>query len=172
MPVATTAAAMSAAVDIFVKIKGTKQGVIKGESMDSKHAGEIDAYSYTWDIVQPTDKGGSGLASGKRQLGVFKFLMDTQSATPKLFSAAASGEVLTEVTVTCRKAGKDQQEYLVWTLTNGMITRIDTGYLGHGDVTPHDQVSMTFRTITMTYKEQQASGTLGGAITFTDAWQI
>lgn len=168
MPVATQAAA----VDIFVKIKGTKQGVIKGECMDSKHAGEIDAYSYTWDIVQPFDKSGSGMAAGKRQLGIFKFLMDTQSATPKLFSAAATGEVLTEVTVTCRKAGKEQQEYLVWTLTNGIVVRIDTGYIAPGEITPHDQVSLAFRTITMTYKEQKPDGTLGGAITFTDNWLI
>ena len=158
-------------VDIFVKIKGKHQGVIKGESMDSKHGGEIDVYSYTWDVVQPTDKSGSGLAAGKRVFGVFTFLMDTQSATPKLFTAATTGEVL-EATFTCRKAGQEQQEYLIWTLTNGMITRIDTGYLVPGKITPHDQVSMTFRTITMTYREQQAAGGLGGGITFTDNWVI
>ena len=34
--------------DMFLKIDGTKQGPIKGESVDARHAGEIDVISWSW----------------------------------------------------------------------------------------------------------------------------
>jgi type VI secretion system secreted protein Hcp len=159
-------------IDMFVKIKGAVQGVIKGESNDAKHPGEIIVLWYGWDIVQPYDRSGSGMAAGKRELGVFRFLMQTQSATPKLLSAAASGEPLKEVTFTCRKAGQEQQEFMTWLLTDAIITRVDTGYLAPDEIVPHDYVSLSFRTISLTYKEQKPDGTLGGGITFMDDWKI
>lgn len=162
----------NAAIDIFVKIKGAVQGVIKGESFDAGHKDEIVAHSYNWDVTQPYDKSHSGLAAGKRQLGVFKFVMTTQSATPKLLQAACTGEVLSTVTFTCRKAGGKQQEYMVWTLTNALVVKLETGYLTPGEVAPYDQVSLTFRAINLTYKTQNADGTLGGGIMFEDDWQI
>jgi type VI secretion system secreted protein Hcp len=159
-------------IDMFVKIKGTHQGVISGESNDSKHKQEIVALSYSWDIAQSIDKAGSGLATGKRQLGMFKFQMVSQSATPKLLAAAATGEILSEVTITCRKAGKEQQEFMVWKLTNAIVAKVETGYLEPTQVIPHDTITLAFRKIELTYKEQKPDGTLGGGIMFVDDWNI
>ncbi|HWC96987.1 MAG TPA: type VI secretion system tube protein TssD [Candidatus Sulfopaludibacter sp.] len=161
--------ASSGSVDIFVKIKGKKQGVIRGESVDKTHPNEIQALSYTWDITQPFDMSGSGLASGKRQFGQFKFLMTSQTATPLLLNAISGGEVL-EVTVTCRKAGQDQQEYMVWLLKEAMIHKINTGYILAGEIVPHDEIVIVFRNITLTYRMQKSEGNLGGDIVYMDQW--
>lgn len=159
-------------VDMFMKITGYIQGVIKGESYDSKHLGEIEVESYSWDIVQPFDKTGSGLAVGKRQLGLFTFSMRSQVATPKLMQASCTGEHLKTAVFTCRKAGGQQQEYMKWTLTNAMVVYLKTGCIVGTDALPHDQVSLTFRKIEVDYKEQKADGTLGGVIVFVDEWII
>src|SRR5690348_12748047 len=39
-------------VDLFLKVTGTKQGVIKGESQDHKHKDEIDIQSFQWGVAQ------------------------------------------------------------------------------------------------------------------------
>jgi type VI secretion system secreted protein Hcp len=111
-------------------------------------------------------------SSGKRRLGVFKFLMTSNAATPKLLKAACQGEALTETTITVRKAGKDQQEYMVWKLKDGLIASVDTGFIDSGSTIPHDEVSNAFRKIEMTYKQQNADGTLGGGVMFSDNYDI
>jgi type VI secretion system secreted protein Hcp len=161
-----------ASVDMFIKIKATSQGMINGESQDIKHKNEIQAESFTWDVTQPIDSSGSGLATGRRKLGQFKFLMTSCAATPKLLQAACTGEVLSEVTITVRKAGKDQQEYMVWKLVNGIVASIETGMIDANSGIPHDEIAISFRKIELTYKQQQADGTLGGGIMFVDEYNI
>src|ERR1700692_3731043 len=88
-------------VDIYVKITGKKQGFIKGEVVTPTHAGEIQAVWYRWGVVQGFST--QGLPTGKRQLGKFMFLMASQLATPKLLSAGATNESLTQVVISCNK---------------------------------------------------------------------
>ena len=159
-------------IDMFVKIKATSQGLIRGESNAIGHVGEIIALNYQWDLIQPIDRTGSGLASGKRVFGLFRFLMSTQVATPKLLQAASEGEVLSEVTLTCRKAGKDQQEFMIWKFRNALIAKIETGFLSPEMLIPHDEVSLSFRIIDLSYKEQLPDGTLGGGVSYADMFNI
>jgi type VI secretion system secreted protein Hcp len=169
-------------VDMFIKIKGNRSGVIQGESKDAVHKSEIQVLHYEWGMTQPYDKTGNGLATGKRVHDPFTFLMDTQAATPKLLSCASTGEVLDSVILSCRKAGTapgiaaaagiPQKDYMTWEMKNALIVRMETGYLVSGEVLPYDKVSMSFREITMTYNEQASSGGVGGGIVFTDDWAI
>jgi type VI secretion system secreted protein Hcp len=161
-----------ASVDMFIKIKAVSQGIIPGESQDIKHKNEIQAESFRWEVSQPIDSSGSGLATGRRKLGQFKFLMTSCVATPKLLSAACTGEVLSDVTITIRKAGKEQQEYMIWKLTNGIVASVETGLIDANSGIPHDEVAISFRKIELTYKQQQADGTLGGGVSFLDEYNI
>ena len=153
--------------DIFMNIVGTHSGKIKGESQDAKHKGEIDVETYSYELTQPTSKHSGGMASGKRQHGPFIVTFKTQSATPQLFSCTFQGEHLKEVTIVCRKAGKEQQEYLKFTLTTAIISKIETFYLDD-DVVPRDRVTLEFRKIKIEYKEQKPDGTLGGGFVAED----
>jgi type VI secretion system secreted protein Hcp len=62
----------------------------------------------------------------------------------------------------CRKAGKDQQEFLKIKFTELLVSSYQMGGSGHSDILPTDQISMNFAKIEWGYKEQLADGSLGG----------
>ena len=149
-----------AMVDYFLKIEG-----IEGESSDSKHKGEIEIESFSWGEVQSgTASSGSGMGAGKVSMQDFNFAMRLNKASPKLMLACAQGEHIKSAILTCRKAGKDQQEYLKVTFSDLMVSSFQTGGSGGSDVIPMDQIALNFTKVEMEYKEQKPDGTLGGTI--------
>ena len=148
-----------AAVDYFLKLEG-----IDGESADHKHKASIDLESWSWGESQTgTHSGGGGGGAGKVQMQDFHFVMKINKASPKLMLACASGEHIKKATLTCRKAGKEQQEFLKVTMTDLLVSSYQTGGSGHADIVPTDQISLNYSKIEFEYKEQKPDGTLGGA---------
>src|SRR5512136_616375 len=94
----------------------------------------------------------------------FHFVMKINKASPKLMLACASGEHLKNAILTCRKAGKEQQEYLKVTFTDLLVSNYQTNGTGSADIIPMDQISLNFTKVEIEYKEQKPDGTLGGAI--------
>ena len=147
------------AVDYFLKIDG-----IAGESRDSKHKDEIELESFSWGATQAAvHAGGGGGGAGKVSMQDFHFVMRTNKASPKLLLACASGQHLKSAVLTARKAGKDQQEYLVYKFTDLLVSSYQTGGADGGE-SPVDQVSFNFSKIETSYKPQSASGQLGPAV--------
>lgn len=149
-----------AKVDYFLKIDG-----IEGESNDTKHKNEIDVQSWSFGASQDgiTFTGG-GLGAGKVNVHDFSFTMSANKASPKLFLACATGQHIKKAVLTCRKAGKDQQEYLVWTFTDLLISSFQTGGSGTADVIPLDQIAFHSTEVVIEYKEQKQDGTMGGTV--------
>ena len=146
-----------AQVDYFLKIEG-----IEGESKDHKHKNEIDLESWSWgETNSGTGHTGGGGGGGKVQMQDFHFVMKMNKASPKLFLACANGEHLKKAVLTCRKAGKDQQEYLVVTMSDNLVSSYQSGGSSHGDIVPTDQISMNFSKIEFDYKMQNPDGSLG-----------
>src|SRR6266404_5710827 len=149
-----------AQVDYFLKLEG-----IDGESGDHKHKGSIDLESWSWGESQSGTHGsGGGGGAGKVSMQDFHFVMKINKASPKLFLACASGEHIKKATLTCRKAGKDQQEFLKLDLSDILISSYQTGGSSGGSEVPMDQISFNFARLEMGYKEQKADGTLGGEV--------
>lgn len=149
-----------AVVDYFLKIDG-----IAGESADAKHKEEIDLLSWSWGVHQSgTMSYGGGGGAGKASFNDFHFVMKVNKATPKLMLACANGEHIKKAVLTCRKAGKDQQEFLKITLSDVLVSSYQTGGSGHGDIVPTDQISINYAKCELSYKEQKADGTLGGEV--------
>ena len=149
-----------AAVDYFLKIDG-----IPGESQDHKHKNDIDVVSWSWGEQNAgTHAAGGGGGAGKVSMQDFHFTMHVNKATPKLMEHCATGEHIKSAILTCRKAGKDQQEYLKYTFTDLLVSSYQTGGAQHSDVVPTDQISLNFSKIEVEYKEQKPDGTLGGAV--------
>jgi type VI secretion system secreted protein Hcp len=147
-----------ASVDYFLKIEG-----VDGEATDSKHKGEIDIQSWSWGETQVgAEAYGGGGGAGKVSMQDFNFTMRVNKASPKLFLACATGEHIKKAVLTCRKAGKDQQEYLKVTFTDLLISSYQTGGSA-GDIVPMDSISFNFAKIEWEYKEQKPDGTLGAA---------
>jgi len=149
-----------AIVDYFLKIDG-----IEGEAQDTKHKNEIQLVSWSFGETNHGKANvGLGMGAGKVQMGDFHFVMRSNKASPKLFLACADGEHIKKAVLTCRKAGKDQQDYLKWTFSDLLVSSYQTGGSEHGDVVPLDQISINFTEAQIDYKEQKADGTLGGAV--------
>src|SRR5574341_1550732 len=143
-----------AAVDYFLKMDG-----IEGESYDHKYKGAIDIESFSFGATQSgTHAGGGGGGAGKVSMQDFHFVMKVNKASPKLFLACASGQHIKSAILTCRKAGKDQQEYLKYTFTDLLVSSYQTGGSGSSDVVPIDQISLNFSKIETEYKEQKPDG--------------
>ena len=149
-----------AAVDYFLKIDG-----IDGESQDAKHKGSLQIHTYNFGASQRgAHAAGGGGGSGKAHLQDFSFVMLANKATPKLFLACCNGDHIPKAVLTCRKAGKDQQEYLKVTLTDLLVSSVQSGGPHKGEVMPYDSVTVNFARIEIEYKEQKADGSLHGSI--------
>jgi type VI secretion system secreted protein Hcp len=150
------------AIDYFLKIDG-----ISGESLDSKHKGEIDVEAWSWGEVNPTPPGGGGGGggggSGKVQAQDFNFTAKFSKASPSLMLACASGKHLKSAVLTARKAGKGQQEFLTFSLSDVLVSAYQTGGV-EGEVVPADSVSLNFSKIQVEYKQQNPDGSLGASI--------
>jgi type VI secretion system secreted protein Hcp len=149
-----------AIVDYFLKLDG-----IQGESNDSKHKNEIEIESFSWGATQSGSAShGSGMGAGRVNMQDFHFVMKINKASPKLMLLCATGQHIDSGILTCRKAGKDQQEYLKVTFSHLLVSSYQTGGSGGASVVPMDQISLNFTKVEMEYKEQKADGSLGGAI--------
>lgn len=149
-----------AAADFFLKIDG-----IKGEATDSKHKSEIDIESWSWGQSNSgSHTGGGGGGAGKVVMQDFNFTMKTNQASPELFLACANGAHIKEATLVCRKAGKEQQEYLKIKFNDLLISSYQTGGAAGSSVLPTDQISFNFAKIEISYAAQNEKGGLAAAL--------
>jgi len=94
----------------------------------------------------------------------FHFVMKVNKASPKLLLACATGEHIKGGLLTCRKAGKEAQEFLKIKFSDCLISSFQTGGSEGSGIIPTDQISLNFAKIEYEYKEQKPDGTLGGAV--------
>jgi len=148
-----------ALVDYFLKID-----TIPGESGDSKHKDEIQVLSFSFGESQAGTMGfGGGGGAGKVQMQDFHFMMNVNKASPKLFLACANGEHIGSAILTARKAGKDQQDYLVIKFTDLLVSSFQTNGDAHANSLPVDSISLNFTEIEVDYKIQDNKGALGAS---------
>lgn len=161
--VATSLASSTSVVsasDMFLKMSG-----IKGESQDSKHKEEIDVLSWSWGMSTGTGKVKRGAIAPKciQDLELTK-LVDT--ATPQLIMQGVMGQAAKEATLSVRKAGKEQQEYLIIKMTDVLVTSYQTGGASGNDQPLVDTVVLKFSSIEGEYRPQSADGSLGNPVVF------
>jgi len=149
------------ASDIFAKI-----GDIKGESLDSKHKDEVEVLSWSWGVAQSgTMAHGGGGGEGKASFNDFNFTHHVDKASPVLLKACATGEHIKEATITVRKAGKGQQEYLIIKMSDVIITGVSPS--GSGDsASTAESVALQFAKVELEYKPQKADGSLDAGVFF------
>jgi type VI secretion system secreted protein Hcp len=149
------------AADIFAKL-----GDIKGESLDDKHKDEIEVLSFSWGVSNAGSMGfGSGGGEGKATFHDLTFQHKVDKASPILMQACATGVHLKEGTITHRKAGKGQQEFLVIKMNDVIITSVQPGHSG-SDGSASETVSLAFGKVAVEYKPQKADGSLDAGIHF------
>lgn len=134
--------AAAAAADYFLKIDG-----IVGDSVDRRHQGEIDIESFSWGVSNPATVGspGTGAGAGKASVQDMHVTALFGKASPQLFQACATGKHFPTATLTARKAGRDQQEFLKIEMKDVLVSSYQTG---GSDSTPTDQFSLSFASAT------------------------
>jgi type VI secretion system secreted protein Hcp len=149
------------ASDIFAKI-----GDIKGESADDKHKDEIEVLSFSWGVANPVTigGGGGGAGSGRATFHDLSFTHTIDKASPRLLQACATGTHLKEATITHRKAGKGQQEFLVIKMNDIIITGVSLGDSSAGGTS--ENVTLAFAKVDLEYKPQRPDGSLDQGIHF------
>jgi type VI secretion system secreted protein Hcp len=149
------------ASSIFAKI-----GNIKGESLDSKHKGEVELLSWSWGVAQSgTMAHGGGGGEGKASFHDFNFTHHIDKASPVLLKACATGEHIKEATITVRKAGKGQQEFLIIKMNDVIITSVDLSGTGEAPASAA-HVALQFAKVDLEYKPQKADGSLDAGLHF------
>jgi type VI secretion system secreted protein Hcp len=151
-----------AQVDYFLKFDG-----IKGESADAKHKDEIDIESWSWGETHALGPGGSGGGgAGKVQMQDFHFVMSLNRASISLMKACATGQHIKDATLTARRAGKEQNDYLTIKFSDVLISSYQSGGSEAAALGAIDQVSFNFAKIDVMYKPQKAEGSLDAGIHF------
>ncbi|GAA5167575.1 type VI secretion system tube protein Hcp [Viridibacterium curvum] len=153
------------AVDMFIKI-----GDIKGESKDEKHADEVDVLAWSWGLSQSgTAHHGTGAGAGKVNVQDLSLTKWVDKSSTALLLAACKGTHIKEAKLTVRKAGDKPLEYIKITLTDVLVSSVQTGGSG-GEDRLTENVVLNFAKFKVEYTEQLATGA-GGAAT-TAAWDI
>jgi type VI secretion system secreted protein Hcp len=146
------------ASDIFAKIAD-----IKGESVDAKHKDEIEVLSFSWGVTNPADFKSPGAGAGRPTFADLTFLHKIDKASPNLLKACATGTHLKEATITHRKAGKGQQEYLIINMSDVVVTSVA---LSDNSEAGSENVSLAFAKVHLEYKPQKLDGTLDAGVHF------
>jgi type VI secretion system secreted protein Hcp len=157
------------AYEFYVTIEGTKQGRFAGESPRSVHKGKLAGIGFSYEVSSPRDSA-SGQATGKRQHGAVTFTKEWGAASPQLFQALVSNEVIKSALFEFIRTNDVGVEYVfqTLTLTDAAVTGIHQ-YIAAQDEEELDNaeledVALTFRGIEMANLDGKttASDTVGG----------
>jgi type VI secretion system secreted protein Hcp len=148
-----------AQADYFLKIEG-----VEGESQDDKHKSEIHISSFHLAASnEGTGQQNSGSGSGKVIMHDMQLNKLTDKSSPNLFVACATGKHFPTATLTVRKAGEHPHEYLIYKMTNVLISHYSSKSHGTGEIAA-ESIALNFSKIEMTYTLQNKDGTAGAKV--------
>jgi type VI secretion system secreted protein Hcp len=163
------------ALNAYLKLKGQKQGVIKGSVTQKGREGKIMVIAVSHEITSPHDVA-SGLPTGKRMHKPFVITKELDKSSPLLYTALCTNENITEFELQFWTAqikaragtGAEVQHYTV-KLTNARIVDIHFAMLNNKNpelmrYAEYEEVAFTYQKIEWTWVD--------GGITSTDEWQL
>jgi type VI secretion system secreted protein Hcp len=107
---------------------------------------------------------GGGGGEGKANFHDLSFTHKIDKASPVLMKSCATGQHIKEATITLRKAGKGQQEFLIIKMNDVLITAVSDA--DGADAGPMESVSLAFAKVDVEYKPQKADGSLDAGLHF------
>jgi type VI secretion system secreted protein Hcp len=140
------------AQQVTVTITGEKQGVLKGESaaQEPNATGAVLSFSYEVDVAIDTT---SGAAAGKRQTSAIVFSRHTDGASPSIYTALTTNEILPSVKFDffAPTAKSGEKPYYSIQLTNAHIVKLVQQTGSATDKSLIETVSLTFQKIEQTF---------------------
>lgn len=152
--------------DMFLKIEGTKQGLIKGESKDDAHKDEIDVVTWSWGM-QSHASIQSGQQAGKTSINELVVTKRADRASTAIMSSLRNNEIIKKATLTVRKAGASPLEYMKIILQQARIVSYATS-AGRADAGTEvtETMGFAFKKITVEYTPQGDDGQPQGSTMF------
>jgi type VI secretion system secreted protein Hcp len=141
------------AYEFYLTIKGKKQGQFRGESLREREKGKIPAFGFLYEVKSPRDAA-TGQISGKRQHMPITITKEWGAASPQIFQALVTNEVLETVLFEIVQTTPEGTEEVYYTikLINATIADLKQ-YLDETKQNPSfathafEDVSFTFQTI-------------------------
>lgn len=151
--------------DTHIKFDG-----VEGEATHKDHKGEIEVMSWSWNVsnVNVGALSGGGSGKGKATPGDFVFTHTYDKASPVLAKTCTNGKHFATVTLTARKSGEGQKDFLKVTMKEVFINACQPAGGHGGDIL--EQVSMSYKDIEFAYKAQDAKGGMGGEVKY--GWNV
>ena len=162
------------ALNAYLKMKGQKQGEIKGSVTQKGREGKIMVIAVSHSIISPRDAA-SGLPTGKRMHKPFVITKELDKSTPLLFNVLVNNENVTEWSLqfwtpqikAAQGGGVEVQHYTV-KLVNANIASIDFRMANNKNpdlmkFAEYEEVAFTYQKIEWTWNE--------GGITSDDDWE-
>ena len=162
------------ALNAYLKLKGQKQGDIKGSVKIKGREGQISVVAVLHNIVSPRDAA-SGLPTGKRMHKPLVITKEIDRSSPLLMNALVNNENIPSFTLDFYQPamqaagglGAEKNFYRIQ-LVNANIASIETHMDNntHPDLVkyaPYEVIAFTYQKITWTF--------LDGSITATDDWE-
>jgi len=157
------------ALNQYLKLKGQKQGEIKGSVTQKGREGKIMVIAVSHEIVCPRDPA-SGLPTGKRMHKPFIITKELDKSTPLLYNVLVNNENIQEWELQFWQpsaTGAEKQHYTV-KLTNANIASIHFRSLNNKN--PELMKYAEFEEIAFTYQKIEWTWVDGG-ITAMDDWE-
>lgn len=138
---------------------------IQGESTDEDHGGEIDVSTWSWGVDRAGGPGPGGAGSGRAQFDELQVSARISAASPRLAQSCVTGRHHRTAVLTGVQSAGDSEavEFLRYSLADVSITSVRHA---DADVTPIEEVSLSYQRIEIAYTPQSATGAPGTPITF------
>src|SRR5262249_51321472 len=153
------------ALNAYLKLKGQKQGDIKGSVTDRNREGSIMVIAVTHELVSPRD-GATGQASGKRMHKPIVITKELDRSSPQLYTALATNETIPEWTLEFFRADPRGAEKVSFTikLTNAAVASIQFVMPNNKEpdlvkLNEYEQVGFTYEKIEWTWLDPKVSAT-------------
>ena len=143
------------AADMFLKIDG-----VEGGSRDKEHPKEIEIEAWNVGASMTPLKGGGGKPHTGKVVHDITITMRADRSIPILLEACAKGRLFGTATITGRKAGGQQEEYLKVKMSEVLIVNIVV-HAAKGLEAPMVDVALNFTKNDWEYKTQDSRGLTG-----------
>src|SRR5215212_8186970 len=116
------------ALNAYLKLKGQKQGEIKGGVTQKGREGKIAVIALSHEIVSPRDAA-SGLPTGKRMHKPFVITKELDRSSPLLYNLLTTNEIITtwELMFWRQDIRGVEKDYYSVQLTNARVSNIAFG---------------------------------------------
>ena len=169
VPPVVALVAQHASGSIFLKVESSN-GMINGESTDTKHAGWIDVSSMQFGVTNPVTLSNGQINPGKSVSAALTITKALDWSSPQLFLGCAMGIHYPTVTLELTSFnGTANITYYRITLSNVVVSSLSTA--SNAD-RPSESVSMSYEKITTDYYMMDPKGGLPMTPTSTATWNF